>query len=178
MIPQRNLSLLSDRLVSEKADSPDLSEILVVRSSGRRCWSRWLCAQGGHADAVFHLFQLESRGGCNTLRAQALFTCFSFRSPPPLPKHFPSFQHFTETGKLGVQPCTERRLGLRGFPPCLPPNSKWPRLLGSSKFPGCRYWSSRTCYMNPMSGTFGGLGKYCGAIGKGPICRQITLSHR
>jgi|SRR5580704_3621155 hypothetical protein len=70
-----------------RADAATLLELLVVRSSGESRWSRVLCAQGGRADAVFHLFQLESRVGCNTLRAQALFTCFSFRSPPPLPTH-------------------------------------------------------------------------------------------
>jgi hypothetical protein len=37
----------------------------------------------GRRLTLFHLFQLESRGGCNAQRA--LFSCWSFRSPPPLP---------------------------------------------------------------------------------------------
>ena len=79
-----------------RADAATLLELLVVRSSGESRWSRVLCAQGGRADAVFHLFQLESRVGCNTLRAQALFTCFSFRSPPPLPTILPAGRHLAK----------------------------------------------------------------------------------
>jgi len=37
---------------------------------------------------LFRLFRLVGVGGCNALRAQALFKFLSFRSPPTLPNFF------------------------------------------------------------------------------------------
>jgi hypothetical protein len=39
----------------------------------------------GRTNALYRLFRLAGVGGCNVLRAQALFKYLSFRSPPPLP---------------------------------------------------------------------------------------------
>jgi hypothetical protein len=68
-----------------KSRFPDLLETLVVKSDGWSCWTQVSCAQGRRTRRLFRLFQLASGGGCNALRAQALFSSLSFRSPPPLP---------------------------------------------------------------------------------------------
>jgi hypothetical protein len=41
--------------LERKADSPDLLETLVVRSNGRNCWSRVVCAQGRRATSRFRV---------------------------------------------------------------------------------------------------------------------------
>ena len=54
---------------------------------------------------MFRLFRLAGAGGCNALRAQALFKCLSFRSPPPLPSFFEAGPASLELGsQLAVLP--------------------------------------------------------------------------